>query len=67
MNISERKIKRFHQERKQITFAYGADSKATTLLIMIQSPEAPPVNLALDQWQTNELTNWLESLRKKEG
>jgi hypothetical protein len=58
-NSAERKIKRFHQNGKQITFACAHDSKATTLGITIQTPTGT-VMLALDDWQTNDLMKWLQ-------
>lgn len=58
-NSVERKIKRFHQNGKQITLAYAHDSKATTLGITIQTPTGT-VMLALDDWQTGELVKWLQ-------
>ncbi len=58
-NSAERKIKRFHQNGKQITFAYAHDSKATTLGITIQTPSGT-LMMALDAWQTDELVKWLQ-------
>jgi len=67
-NIANREIKRFHQDRSQITFAYADDSSATTLLVMIKTPQGM-LSLALNRHQTQELSHWLqksEERRRKE-
>ena len=58
-NSAERNIKRFHQNGKQITFAYARDSKATTLGITLQTSTGT-LMMALDAWQTDDLVKWLQ-------
>lgn len=58
-NITDREVKRFHEHRNQITFAYAQESQSTTLLVVIETPNGA-ASLSLDRRQTQALCEWLE-------
>ena len=58
-NIADREVKRFHEHRNQITFAYAQESQATTLLIVIETPDGAK-SLSLNRGQAQALYEWLQ-------
>ncbi len=59
-NIADREVKRFHEGRNQITFAYAQEGQATTLLVVIETPNGAQ-SLSLNRGQTQALLEWLEA------